>query len=40
MNKQKATVILMGLLLAVQVFFVSQVTAQEGTLDSEEVERY
>ena len=39
MNKQKATVILMGLLLAVQVFFVGQVAAQEGTVDSKELER-
>ena len=39
MNKQKAIVILMGLLLAVQVFFVSQVAAQEGTVDSKELER-
>jgi len=39
MNKQKAIVILLGLLLAVQVFFVSQVAAQEGTVDSKELER-
>ena len=39
MAKGKALIMLVGLLLAVQVFFVSQVAAQEGTLDSKEVER-
>jgi cell division protein FtsB len=39
MAKGKAFIIFVGLLLAVQVFFVSQVAAQEGTADSKDVER-
>ena len=39
MAKGKAFIMLVGLLLAVQVFFVSQVAAQEGTVDSKDVER-
>jgi hypothetical protein len=38
-TKQRAIFILLGLLLVVQVFFVSQVAAEEGTLDSKTVER-
>ncbi len=39
MTNRKAFIILVGLLLAVQVFFVSTVAAQEGTVDSKDVER-
>jgi len=39
MHKRKALFIVFGLLLAVQVFFVSQVAAQERTVDSKELER-
>jgi cell division protein FtsB len=38
-TKRKAFIIFVGLLLAVQVFFVSKVAAEEGTVDSETVER-
>jgi septal ring factor EnvC (AmiA/AmiB activator) len=38
-TSRKPFIILVGLLLAVQVFFVSTVAAQEGTVDSETVER-
>jgi hypothetical protein len=37
--KRNKGIIIIGLLLAVQVFFVSQVGAQEGTVDSKTVER-
>ena len=38
-TSRKAFIIVVVLLLAVQVFFVSRVTAQEGTADSKDVER-
>lgn len=38
-TSRKAFIILVGLLLAVQVFFVSTVAAEEGTVDSETLER-
>jgi septal ring factor EnvC (AmiA/AmiB activator) len=37
--KHSKGIIIIGLLLAAQVFFVSQVGAQEGTVDSQTVER-
>jgi cell division protein FtsB len=39
MAKGKAFIIFVGLLLAVQVFFVCRVAAQEGTVDSKDIER-
>jgi uncharacterized coiled-coil protein SlyX len=39
MTKRNAFIIFVGLLLAVQVFFVGMVAAQEGTVDSKTVER-
>jgi cell division protein FtsL len=39
MTKGKAFIIFVALLLAVQMFFVNTVTAQEGTVDSKDVER-
>lgn len=38
-KKGKAIFVVLGLLLAVQLFFVSQLAAQEGTVDSKDVER-
>ena len=38
-TKRKAFIIFVGLLLAAQVFFVSTVAAEDGTVDSETVER-
>ena len=38
-TKRKAFIIFVGLLLAVQMFFVSTVAAEEGSVDSETVER-
>ena len=38
-TKRKTFILFVGLLLAVQVFFVSTVAAEEGTVDSETVER-
>ena len=38
-TKRKTFIIFVGLLLAAQVFFVSTVAAEEGTVDSETVER-
>ncbi|MCG6944502.1 MAG: porin [Deltaproteobacteria bacterium] len=39
MKKRKAFIVFVGLLLAFQVFYVSTVAAQEGTVDSKDVER-
>lgn len=39
MTQRKASIILVGMLLAVQVFFVNKVAAEEGTADSKTVER-
>jgi hypothetical protein len=38
-TSRKAFIIVFGLLLAVQMFFVNTVAAQEGTVDSKEIER-
>ena len=38
-TSRKAFIIVVGLLLAAQVFFVSTVAAEEGTVDSEKIER-
>ena len=38
-TNRKALIILIGLLLAVQVFCVSTVAAQEGSADSKDIER-
>ena len=39
MANRKAFIVFFGLLLAVQMFFVSQVAAQEGNVDSKDIER-